>query len=151
MKQARLETIVGFIVIAIAFSFFVFAYNVSNLSKGKSGGYVLTADFQDIDGITEGSDVKLAGIKIGQIEKIALNDDLYYASVKLLIDQTIHIPVDSRATVSTNGLLGGKYIRIIPGGSNDNFANGDKIKLTQSAINIEDLIGKVVYSLTTNK
>ena len=78
-----------------------------------------------------------------------MNDDTYYASVDLWIDEAISIPVDSRAIVSTNGLLGGRYIRINPGASDDNFVSGDKIKYTQSALNIEDLIGKLMYSLTS--
>lgn len=148
MKQARLETIVGFIVIIIAVGFFVFAYNKSNVSK-SSGGYKLTANFQNIDGITSGSDVKLAGINIGRVDSVTLNNDTYYASIQLLIDDSIKIPVDSSAIVSSSGLLGGKYIRINPGASDDNLVNGDKIRFTQSALNIEDLIGKLMYSLTS--
>ena len=121
---------------------------MSNASKG-SGGYKLIANFQNVDGITAGSDVKLAGITIGQVDSLVLNEDTYYASVQLLIDDSVKIPVDSRAIVSTSGLLGGKYIRINPGASDDNFVGGDKIKFTQSALNIEDLIGKLMYSLTS--
>jgi phospholipid/cholesterol/gamma-HCH transport system substrate-binding protein len=148
MKQARLETIVGFIVIIIAIGFFVFAYNESSGSK-SSGGYKLIANFQNIDGITAGSDVKLAGINIGRVDSVTLNDDTYYASIQLLIDDSIKIPADSSAIVSSSGLLGGKYIRINPGASDDNLVNGDKIRFTQSALNIEDLIGKLMYSLTS--
>lgn len=148
MKQARLETIVGFIVIIIAIGFFVFAYNESNVSK-SSGGYKLIANFQNIDGITAGSDVKLAGINIGRVDSVTLNDDTYYASIQLLIDDSIKIPADSSAIVSSSGLLGGRYIRINPGASDDNLVNGDKIRFTQSALNIEDLIGKLMYSLTS--
>ena len=148
MKQARLETIVGFIVIIIALGFFVFAYNVSNVSKG-TGGYKLIANFQNIEGITTGSEVKLAGINIGRVDSLTLNDDTYYASIQLLIDDSIKIPADSIAIVSSSGLLGGKYIRINPGASDDNLVNGDKIRFTQSTLNIEDLIGKLMYSLTS--
>ncbi len=148
MKQAKLETIVGFMVLAVAFGFFAFAYKISNASRGNSG-YTLIANFQNIDGISEGSDIKLAGIKVGQVGSLVLHDDTYYASVKLLIDDSVDIPVDSRAIVSTSGLLGGKYIRINPGASDDNFVDGGKIKFTQSALNIEDLIGKLMYSLTS--
>ena len=80
MKQARFETIVGFMVLIIAFGFFSFAYKISNSSKG-SNGYALTANFQNIDGISEGADIKLAGIKIGQVGSLVLNDDTYYGSV----------------------------------------------------------------------
>lgn len=148
MKQARLETIVGFIVIIIAIGFFVFAYNESNVSR-SSDGYKLIANFQNIDGISVGSDVKLAGINIGRVDSLTLNDDTYYASIQLTIDESIKVPVDSTAIVSSSGLLGGKYIRINPGASDDNLVNGDKIRFTQSALNIEDLIGKLMYSLTS--
>jgi len=148
MKQAKFETIVGFMVLIVAFGFFSFAYKISNSSKG-SNGYALTANFQNIDGISEGADIKLAGIKIGQVGSLLLNAETYYASATLLIDESVAIPVDSRAIVSTSGLLGGKYIRINPGASDDNFVDGGKIKFTQSSLNIEDLIGKLMYSLTS--
>lgn len=148
MKQNAIETIVGFIVILIAAVFFVFAYKTSNMSK-TSDGYNVFANFQNIDGITKGSDVKLAGIKIGYVDTLSLEDDTYYAVVKLNIDNAVEIPKDSRAIVSTNGILGGKYIRINPGGSEKNIDHGGKIKFTQSALNIEDLIGKLMYSITS--
>lgn len=148
MKQGIIETLVGFFVIIIAIAFFVFAYNLSNLSK-VSNGYSILAKFQNIDGISEGSDVKLAGIKVGHVESLTLEHDTYYAEVNLFIENGIEVPVDSRAIVSTNGLLGGKYIRISPGGAENNLGNGGKIKFTQSALNIEDLIGKLMYSITS--
>lgn len=148
MKQNTIETIIGFIVILIAAGFFIFAYNASNMSK-TSNGYNVFANFQNIDGITEGSDVKLAGIKIGHVDSLTLEDDTYYAAAKLSIDNSVEIPKDSRAIVSTNGILGGKYIRISPGGSEKNLDHGGKIKFTQSALNIEDLIGKLMYSITS--
>jgi phospholipid/cholesterol/gamma-HCH transport system substrate-binding protein len=148
MKQARLETLVGFLVIIVAAVFFTFAYNIRNVSKGGNG-YTLVANFQNIDGITAGSDVKLAGIKVGRVESLVLTDDTYYASAKLFINELVEIPVDSRAIVSTSGLLGGTYIRINPGASDDNFEEPRKIQVTQSALNIEDLIGKLMYSLTS--
>lgn len=148
MKQGIIETLVGFFVIIIAIAFFVFAYNLSNLSKVRNG-YSILAKFQNIDGISEGSDVKLAGIKVGHVESLTLEHDTYYAEVNLFIENGIEVPVDSRAIVSTNGLLGGKYIRISPGGAENNLGNGGKIKFTQSALNIEDLIGKLIYSITS--
>ena len=148
MKQGIIETLVGFFVIIIAIAFFVFAYNLSNLSKVRNG-YSILAKFQNIDGISEGSDVKLAGIKVGHVESLTLEHDTYYAEVNLFIENGIEVPVDSRAIVSTNGLLGGKYIRISPGGAENNLGNGGKIKFTQSALNIEDLIGKLMYSITS--
>ncbi|MDP4708938.1 MAG: outer membrane lipid asymmetry maintenance protein MlaD [Rickettsiaceae bacterium] len=148
MKQGVIETLVGLLVLVVAFGFLVFAYNVSNVSKTRDG-YNVVANFQDIDGISEGADVKLAGIKIGYVDSVLLDSDTYYAGVRLYIDKKIEIPEDSRAVVATSGLLGGKYIRISPGGSEDNLSNEGKIKFTQSSLNIEDLIGKLMYSLTS--
>ena len=148
MAQAKLETIVGFLVLLVAGIFFIFAYNISN-NTNYSDTYIVTANFQDIDGISKGSEIKLAGINIGKVEKIILNDDTYYASVNLSINKKVELPVDSRAMVSTNGILGGKYIRINPGASDTSLQAGERIKFTQSALNIEDLIGKLMYSLTS--
>lgn len=149
MKQGVIETLVGFLVLVIAAGFFNFAYNISNVGKVRDG-YSVVANFQDIDGISEGADVKLAGIKIGYVDSLVLDAETYYAGAKLYIDKGVDIPEDSRAIVATSGLLGGKYIRINPGGSEENLSDEGKIKFTQSSLNIEDLIGKLMYSLTSN-
>jgi phospholipid/cholesterol/gamma-HCH transport system substrate-binding protein len=148
MQQRVIETIVGFIVICLALFSFVFFYKVSDSSK-ESDGYFLNAYFQNIEGLSEGNDVKLAGIKVGYIDNLSLENGTYFAIAKLKIKKGIDIPSDSRAIVSTSGLLGGKYIRINPGAADDNLQENGKIKFTQSSINIEDLIGKLMYSLTS--
>lgn len=149
MKQGTIETIVGFLILMLAFGFFIFAYNMSNFSK-STNGYELVADFQNIDGILKGSDIKIAGIKVGIVDKITLEHDNYYAVLHLKINKGVNIPTDSTALVSTTGILGSRYIKINPGANTENFANGDKIKITQPALNIEDLINKLVYTFTTN-
>ena len=148
MKQGIIETLVGLFVLIVAFSFLGFAYNISDFSK-TNNGYTITANFQNIDGIAKGADVKLAGIKIGSVGSLSLEDNTYYAILSLSINEGVNIPKDSSAIVSTSGLLGGKYIRINPSASDDNFADGGKIKFTQSSLNIEDLIGKLMYSITS--
>lgn len=147
MKSNAVETLVGFIVIIIAVSFFVFAYNTNYKSNGQEG-YILKAYFQNVEGLAQRNDVKLSGIKIGYVDSIELEKNTYFAIVRMRLNKGVEIPVDSRAIVSTNGLLGGNYIRINPGASDDNLTDNDKIKFTQSALNIEDLIGKLMYSLT---
>lgn len=148
MKQGTFETLIGFLVIIIAFVFFIFAYTTSGYSNHVSG-YNLIADFQNIDGISKGSDVKMAGIKIGVVEDIALEEESYYAILKLKIRNDIQIPEDSNAIISTSGLVGNKFVKINPGSSDDNFKNGGKIRFTQSTMNIEDLVSKLVYSMTS--
>lgn len=148
MKEGTFETLIGFLVIAVAICFFIFAYTISGLSSNISG-YNLSADFQNIDGISKGADVKLAGIKIGVVEDIALEGESYYAILKLRINDNIQVPNDSSAIISTSGLIGNKFIKINPGSSDNNFKNGGKIRYTQSAMNIEDLVSKLVYSMTS--
>ena len=148
MKQGVVETLVGFFVLVIAAGFFWFAYNISNVGDSRDG-YNIVANFQDIEGISEGADVKLAGIKVGYVDDLILDSETYDAGVNLYIDKSVLIPKDSRASIATSGLLGGKYIRITPGASDDILTDNGKIKFTQSALNLEDLIGKLVYSFTT--
>ncbi len=148
MKQGIIETIVGLFVIAIAVWFFMFAYNKSSTSKDIDG-YDVLASFQNINGLAEGSDVKLSGIKVGYVKSLDLENDTYLVVTKLRIKKSVNIPTDSRVIISTNGLIGGKYVRIDPGANEDNIENGGKIKFTQSALNIEDLIAKLMYSLTS--
>lgn len=148
MKQGAIETIVGFAVICVAALFFAFSYKVSSYSK-NSDGYVLKASFQNVEGLSEGNDVKLSGIKIGYIDSLILEKDTYFAVVNLRIDKDVQIPSDSTAIVSTNGLLGGKYLRINAGAAEDTLKNNDKLKFTQSSLNIEDIISKLMYSITS--
>ena len=148
MKERVIETVVGFIVICVAIFSFMFFYKISD--SGEDGeGYFLNAYFQNIEGVAEGNDVKLSGIKIGYIDNLTLENGTYFAVARLKIKKGIDIPSDSRAIVSTSGLLGGKYIRINPGSADDNLKENGKFKFTQSSINIEDLISKLMYSLTS--
>ena len=147
MQQNTLETIIGFIVLAAAGLFISFAYHTNSNNNFKDS-YILQANFQNIDGINVGSDVLLAGIKIGQVKSLSLNTETFYAAVQLIIDNNIKIPEDSQAAVSTSGFLGGKYINIVPGASDKDLSPNAQIKYTQSAINLESLISKLMYSLT---
>ncbi|AAU04170.1 outer membrane lipid asymmetry maintenance protein MlaD [Rickettsia typhi] len=145
MQQNIVETIVGFLVLIIVLLFLIFAYKTGT-SIISSKGYQVTANFQSAEGIAVGSDVMISGIKVGSVTKITLDPDRFYASVYLNINDDVKIPKDSKAQVVTNGLLGGKYIAIIPGNGDENLSANEEIRYTQSAINIESLINKIVYS-----
>jgi phospholipid/cholesterol/gamma-HCH transport system substrate-binding protein len=148
MKERVIETVVGFVVICLAIFSFMFFYKISD--SGEDGEvYFLNSYFKNIEGVAEGNDVKLSGIKIGYIDNVTLENGTYFAVARLKIKKGIDIPSDSRAIVSTSGLLGGKYIRINPGSADDNLKENGKFKFTQSSINIEDLISKLMYSLTS--
>lgn len=148
MKQNIIETLVGFAVLAIALCFFLFSYNQSTNSSAKEG-YVLKANFQSVEGILEGSDVMIAGIKIGEVKKLVLDGDSFMAKMELIINKDIKLPLDSQAIIASSGLLGGKYIMIVPGSDEENLKDKEQIKMTQSAVNLEALIGKLIYSIST--
>ena len=148
MKHNTIETLVGMFVLIIAFSFLFFVYNTSSLSNPPEG-YKLLANFDNIDGISKGADVKLAGIKIGIVDNITLENSTYSATLQLQIRPDVQVPDDSTATVATSGILDGRHIRINPGASDNNFTDGEKIKYTHSALNFEELIGKFMYSITS--
>lgn len=145
MKQNIIETLVGFTVIIIALAFFVFAYQNSNQST-SANGYTLKASFQSADGITKGSEVRIAGVKIGTVSDIVLDKTSFFAWVSITVEKGIKLPKDTRLEVATSGILGSRYISVIPGDSEEILVSGDQIKYTQSAVNIESLIGKLIYS-----
>ncbi len=139
MKGNVLESVIGAVVLIIAVFFVYFAYTTSG-EKIKEG-YVLTARFDDVSGLTNGSDVKLNGIKVGIVKSLKL-DDNYQAKVELLIRDGIRIPSDSSVSVTTDGLMGNKFIAISTGFSSEKLKPNEEIEITRSAVNLEKLIDK---------
>ena len=144
MKHNVIETILGAVVLIVAGLFLYFALSTASLNKVE--GYNVSANFSSIDGITAGQDVKLSGVKIGSVEDISLDEVTYLAKVTLSIDPSIKLPTDTVAKISSEGLLGGKFLSLEPGAEEDYLANGDQIQYTQSAVNLEELIGKFIFS-----
>ena len=144
MKQNIVETAVGLLVLITAITFFSYAYITSGKSSDENG-YVLNATFESAEGIAKGSDVMIAGIKVGSVEALNLNKDTFLADVVLYIKNSVTIPEDSVAAIVTQGLLGGKYITVMPGADENNFKANDKFQHTQSSINLESLIGKFLF------
>ncbi len=145
MKQNIVETFVGFLVLSIATWFLVYAFHTNRMNT-DSEGYFVTARFQNADGIFEGSDIVVAGIKIGDVASMTLDRKDFYAVMTLKINKGIQLPKDSQAAVVSSGFLGGKFVSIIPGVEDDDLKNGDTIMLTHSSVNLESLIGKFMYS-----
>jgi phospholipid/cholesterol/gamma-HCH transport system substrate-binding protein len=145
MKQNVVETLIGFLILCIATWFLIYAFNTNRMNT-DSEGYLVTARFQNADGIFEGSDIVVAGIKIGDVETMTLDRKDFYAVMTLKIHKGVQLPKDSQAAVVSSGFLGGKYISIIPGVEEDDLKDGDIIPLTHSSVNLESLIGKFMYS-----
>lgn len=149
MQQNIIETIVGFFIITIAVVFFVFAYKTAG-AEGPESGYTLAAKFQSAEGINEGSDIRLAGIKIGKVQKLTLDRETFFAMMEMNIDKGVKLPKDSQAAIVSSGFLGGKFVSIVPGGDADDLQDHDQIQFTQSSVNMEALIGKFMYSYGNN-
>lgn len=143
MREDRTETIVGAAVLAAALGFGIFAAKSAGIGTG-SDAYDLTASFRSAEGITTGTDVRLAGVKIGQISDMSLNPDTFRADVVLSFADGVAIPDDSAVAIASEGILGGNFVEIVPGGSLDNFAPGDEIEDTQGAISLISLLLKFV-------
>jgi phospholipid/cholesterol/gamma-HCH transport system substrate-binding protein len=149
MTRNLLETLLGAIVLIVAIVFLGFAYNASQL--GDDSGYDLTARFDRVDGLQRGSDVRIGGIKIGTVIDQNLDPATYRAVVRFTIREDVELPADSSVAVASDGLLGGKYLSLVPGGDVEMLGAGDEVTLTQSAINLEDLIGRFIFSQSSSE
>ena len=144
MRQNVVETILGAIVLAVAIGFFAWAYGRSD--AGRPAGYTLAAQFDRIDGLDVGADVRISGVKVGSVEATFLDPKSYRAEVRFSVRNNIELPKDSSASIVSASLLGGKYISLVPGADDAMLKSGDEITLTQSSINLEELVGKYIFS-----
>jgi phospholipid/cholesterol/gamma-HCH transport system substrate-binding protein len=144
MQRNTLETIMGALVLLAAASFFVMAYEVANL-KGNNG-YGIAAEFGSTGGLAIGDDVRISGIKVGQVTAQQLNLNTYIAKVSMSIEPGVKIPADSSARITAASLLGGNYLELIPGASVEMLAADEIIYDTLDPISLSDLLGKAVFS-----
>ncbi len=145
MNRNIVETALGAVVLITALAFLGFALHTADAARPS--GYTVTAAFTKIDGIKEGADVRVSGIKAGTVTKMSL-DDKYRAVLTLDLDNNIKLPVDSAALVTSSGLLGEKFISLEPGGDDKMLKNHDKITMTQSPPGLEQLLGQVIFSMS---
>jgi phospholipid/cholesterol/gamma-HCH transport system substrate-binding protein len=149
MSRNAIETLMGGVVLVVTGFFLVFAYNRGNVATVE--GYPISARFTAIDGLKIGDDVRLSGIKIGSVVDHHLDPDYYQAIVSMSINPGVALPDDSAALIASDGLLGGKYVAIEPGGAEEMIAPGGQITLTQPSVNLESLLGKLIYSYGSGK
>ena len=142
MSEKNLEIITGTIVLIVAAGFLVFIIKIGGFSADNEN-YNLNTSFRSAEGIDTGTEVRMAGVKIGTVKSLSLNAETLQADVKLKIEKSILIPNDSSAVISSEGLLGGSFLEIVPGGSFDNYAAGEVIEDTQSSISLINLLLKV--------
>ncbi len=137
------EVLVGAGVLAAAAAFVLYAGQVSGYSGG-SETYPLMASFRSLEGVSVGTDVRLAGVKVGTVSEVILNPETYRADTTVALHSHIAVPDDSAIVISSEGLLGGNFVEIVPGGSPFFFAEGDTIEDTQGAVSLVSLLLKFV-------
>jgi phospholipid/cholesterol/gamma-HCH transport system substrate-binding protein len=142
MKEHLAEALAGLAVLAIAAWFLVFALGRTGSSGTES--YELKARFPNATGITVGSDVRVSGMKVGTVTSQTLDPASYQAVVTLSVDSAVTLPLDSSAAITSEGLLGGSFIALVPGGDPDKLVPGDEITDTQGSTDLMGLIGSVI-------
>ena len=147
MSRNIVETLMGAFVLAVAIAFIVFAY--SRTTVATVSGYEVIAKFQRLDGLNRGADVRISGIKVGSVIELALEPNPSFRAVaRLSIAPEYQLPTDSTVSIVSDGLLGGRYASIEPGGADEIIKPGGEIQYTQSSILLEQLIGKLVFDDT---
>ena len=146
MSRNIIETGMGAVVILVAAVFLVFSYSVSDLRPAQ--GYDVIAKFNAIDGLTVGSDVRVAGVKIGTVVGERIDQKEYRAVVTMKIDHNIELPDDTAVRISSSGILGGKYVKLEPGSSKKFVSNDGELTNTKDVISLEELLGKVIFLVT---
>lgn len=139
------ELLAGAAVLLGAAVFLVYALTATGRTVG-AGGVTLTARFERIDGITPGTDVRLGGVRVGSVVAQRIDPETFLAVVTLRVDDAIRLPEDSSAEIATDGLFGGRFVALVPGGAERRLGDGDTIRITQSSISLESLIGRFMFS-----
>ena len=145
-KRNLSELAAGAVVLLVAAGFL--AYAVANTGHAQSGGNTLHATFESIDGLSVGSDVRVAGVKVGAVNATGIDAKTFQAQVAFSVPASLRLPTDSSAQITSDGLLGGKYLALSPGGASDDIPNGGNVTITQSAVSLEQLLGKFIFSVT---
>ena len=143
MRYSLVEILLGAIVLITAIGFLTLGMQSINSQKN---GYNISLIFGSTAGLKNGDDVKISGISVGKITKLELDPDDYNAKVNIIIDNNIKIPDDSSAKITSSSLLGGNFLDIIPGSSEQNLGPSDIIYDTTDPVSFTDMLGKVIFS-----
>jgi phospholipid/cholesterol/gamma-HCH transport system substrate-binding protein len=143
LKDNIIEALIGAAVLLVAVWFVTFAYGRTGRG-GMDDGYTITARFPNTSGVSVGTDVRVSGLKVGTVADESLDTATYQALLKLTIDKNVKLPLDTSAAITSEGILGGNYIALAPGGDTEMLREGDEITDTQGAVDMMSLIGSVI-------
>jgi len=149
MKRSLVETFLGVLVVVVAVGFFVFALQATEV--GAVDGYGLKARFLKVGGLEVGSDVRISGVKVGTVTDRQLDTESFEAVVLFTVSSELRLPTDTQAVVTSEGLLGNKYLRLIPGSATDIVAEGGEIVQTRDYRTLEDTVSEIIFLATDGK
>lgn len=138
------EILTGAAVLVVAVGFLGFA--MAHSGRTTASGYKLHASFDHVDGLNPGADVRIAGVKVGNVLDMHVDPTSFLAQVTFSVNDKIHLPKDTAAEVTSESLLGGKFLNLSPGGDTQDIPAGGTITITQSSISLEQLLGKFIFS-----
>jgi|CXWL01.1.fsa_nt_gi phospholipid/cholesterol/gamma-HCH transport system substrate-binding protein len=142
LKRRTLEILVGALMLLIGYAFVHVSYSSSKVKTVQ--GYSLNLRFHKIGTIKDGAEVKVAGVTVGRVAGMNLDRDSYEVVMQITVPPDLKLPKDTKAAITTDGLLGNKYVKIEPGQSKEMLKPGDSIGKTKDAVSIEDLVTKIV-------
>ena len=142
-REHGAEALIGLLVVLLAAWFVWFAWQRTG-GGNAAGGVLVNAQFQNASGVKVGTDVRVAGIKIGSVSALRLDPKTFQAEATLALDPTVKVPADSSAAITSEGILGGTYMALIPGGDPNPLKTGDTIVDTQGSLDLNSLIGQFI-------
>ncbi len=146
-RHSVAEILTGAAVLVIALGFL--GYALIHSGRGGGTGYSLRAQFDHIDGLNVGGDVRIAGVKVGSVTDERINPKTFAAIVTFTVSDGLQLSKDTAASITSESLLGGKYISLSPGGDETDLKPGQTITITQSSVSLEELLGKFIFSVTS--
>ena len=144
MAENTGEVVTGGLVLAVAAGFLIYASQFGSVLGGGAGAATYTASFRSVEGVSVGTDVRLAGVKVGTVTDLDLNAETFRADATLSIEDDVVLPEDTSVVISSEGLLGGSFVEILPGGSPFDLEPGSDIEDTQGAVSLVQLLLRFV-------
>jgi len=149
MGRNAVETVLGALVLGVAGMFLFFAYSTAQVEAVS--GYDVRANFFKIGGLTSGSDVRISGIKVGTVKSSTLDPQTFDAVITMTIRPNVKLPEDTVASIGSDGIVGGKYVRIEPGSDTKTIPAGGTISETRDFRSLEDQVGEIIFLATGGK
>ncbi len=146
MGRNAVETVLGAVVLLVAGMFLYFAYSTAQVKAVN--GYQVTANFFKVGGLASGSDVRVNGIKVGTVDSSRLDPETFNAVIVMSIAKEVRLPKDTVAAIGSEGIVGGKYVRVEPGASKELIADGGKITKVRDFRSLEDQVGEIIFLAT---